>query len=166
MNIKVSFTNDQEGVATDNFVTSFKSQFTQISKQYDQAIVSIDNSDSNVNQYIQNIANKLLTDNFFQSIQISSDNSYIKLSNANIKNVNLNMVVDGVYNAMQQDKEIIDQTTNLESSILQSSTSIAESGFKQIITWIVYIVLGIVTLIILIYIFTIIFQVFSVYVSK
>lgn len=163
MNIKVSFTDNQQTEITEKFINSFKSQFTQISKQYDQSIVSIDDNDANIVQSITNISNYLFTDSFFQSIEVSYDNSYIKLSNIDVKNVNLNMVVDGVYTAIQKNQDILNETSNLEILITQSNTAISETGFKQIITWIVYLILGVITLYILFYIFTIVFQIFTVY---
>lgn len=113
-----------------------------------------------------NMYNNLTQNNVQKALQALSSSQRIGLDGPGTAvSIDLSVAEDYVSSVIANSSETIDSLNQMAATVLQLSTEISEAGNTELIVWIIRIVMLLIVLIVLLYSSSLVFQIYSLWVS-
>ena len=157
-----------EDASQSNFTTQVTNSINQQAQASGDS--SYDNQNGDRAKQLAKISTKMYTDltqkNVQKALQALSSSQRIGLDGPGTAvSIDLSVAEDYVSSVIANSSETIDSLNQMAATVLQLSTEISEAGNTELIVWIIRIVMLLIVLIVLLYSSSLVFQIYSLWVS-
>jgi hypothetical protein len=148
--------------SADAFATQIKNSLAQKASSQGGALDLGGNNQANMSKQVTQLYESMSSDSFKTSVQGLETIQEVKMSGpGRVLNVRLDEAIDFVSKILQTDSGTQGIVSNLETSIIQSTTQILDAGLAQLILIIVQIVVLIVIIIAVAYASNLVFEAYT-----